>query len=531
MPAGVLITTPNIRIRGHEPQHGDASTAPSRARRRCSRRRPQPRTSGRAAREEAARAERRHGLEGGQRLGPEPHRLQLPQRHRTTPGNEIWWNGGDGSGKIGGWGFHGSYLTATSTFFKVEKTAAAVRDLLEQLERRHLGPRRTPATSTTRASTSAPASSSATRRSTTRGREFNALGYSGSNSGGSLVVKNSEFDHNEDGLRHQQPERRQPAAAERRVPAQRDQPDHAYALLLGVHAQLRARQQQPERAERRARPQPARSEPGMSISGGRNDTIMHNRFVHNDAWGADHRAVPGQRQAVHRRHANRRCSARAAACSTSGATRCSTTRSPPTAASGTRPTATSSSSDLEQHPSDCFSGNTDTRGHPHADVGGARADLPDLHDDAGAAEPQRPVPQRGRCATRRSAPAVRLPAWRPLSAPHAASSCTRCRRNLKTMPNPCAGVPRTRGARRTSREDERCSWRGAAAAARRAGRRNLCGDGLPGGQARIEHRRRRARRACAPTCSARVCDQLDELHRAGRAPSSSPAARSRGAWA
>ncbi|MGI8506253.1 MAG: hypothetical protein ACR2MK_05520, partial [Solirubrobacteraceae bacterium] len=39
-------------------------------------------------------------------------------------GNEIWWDGGDGSGKVGGHGYLGSYLTATSTFFKGEKTAA-----------------------------------------------------------------------------------------------------------------------------------------------------------------------------------------------------------------------------------------------------------------------------------------------------------------------------------------------------------------------------------------------------------------------
>src|SRR5882672_2392172 len=33
-------------------------------------------------------------------------------------GNEIWWNGGDGSGKIGGHGYVGSYLSATSTFYR-----------------------------------------------------------------------------------------------------------------------------------------------------------------------------------------------------------------------------------------------------------------------------------------------------------------------------------------------------------------------------------------------------------------------------
>ena len=31
-------------------------------------------------------------------------------------GNEIWWNGGDGSGKLGLGAYYGSYLTATSMY-------------------------------------------------------------------------------------------------------------------------------------------------------------------------------------------------------------------------------------------------------------------------------------------------------------------------------------------------------------------------------------------------------------------------------
>ena len=41
-----------------------------------------------------------------------------------SAGNEIWWNGGDGEGQIQGYGFNGSYLNATTTFFKDESTAA-----------------------------------------------------------------------------------------------------------------------------------------------------------------------------------------------------------------------------------------------------------------------------------------------------------------------------------------------------------------------------------------------------------------------
>src|SRR5436190_7231988 len=39
-------------------------------------------------------------------------------------GNQIWWNGGDGSGKIGMTTWYGSFLSATSTFFEAKKPQA-----------------------------------------------------------------------------------------------------------------------------------------------------------------------------------------------------------------------------------------------------------------------------------------------------------------------------------------------------------------------------------------------------------------------
>ncbi len=144
-------------------------------------------------------AERDDGLEGTRRVGAEPDRLQLPRRLRRYRQRDL-----------------------------VERRRRQRQDrrprLLRLVPERHhhvlqrprrrppstgsspatgpaaRGTTRTRATSTTPATTSAPASSSATRRSTTPMGEFNALGYSGSNSGGKLVVENSEFDNNEDGF-------------------------------------------------------------------------------------------------------------------------------------------------------------------------------------------------------------------------------------------------------------------------------------------------------------------------------------------
>ena len=77
-------------------------------------------------------------------------------------GNEIWWNGGDSSGKIGGHSYYGSYLSATNTFYgeTVPPRSTGSSRATGPVAR---GLRRTRATSATPATTSVPASSGATR--------------------------------------------------------------------------------------------------------------------------------------------------------------------------------------------------------------------------------------------------------------------------------------------------------------------------------------------------------------------------------
>ena len=55
-------------------------------------------------------------------------------------GNEIWWDAAKVGPKSIGHGYVGSYLNATSTYYNQKKpTAPPPRDLLEPLERRHVG--------------------------------------------------------------------------------------------------------------------------------------------------------------------------------------------------------------------------------------------------------------------------------------------------------------------------------------------------------------------------------------------------------
>ncbi len=115
-------------------------------------------------------------------------------------------------------------------------------------------------------------------------------GYSGTNSGGHVLVENSEFDNNMVGFATGDLNNDDaPGPQDGTCPGNARQPEHpcrhpAHARLLGLHQQLRARQQQRERAEHRDRGRvPTGS--GVSIYGGRHDVFVHNRFVHNGAWG------------------------------------------------------------------------------------------------------------------------------------------------------------------------------------------------------------------------------------------------------
>ncbi len=114
--------------------------------------------------------------------------------------------------------------------------------------------------------------------------EFNALGYSGSNSGGSLVVKHSEFDNNEDGFDTNSQNGDNPPPQNGACPHNAISPithTHSCWVFMDNYVHDNNNPNVPSAGSAAAGPVGT----GMSISGGRNDTVMHNRFVHNKAWG------------------------------------------------------------------------------------------------------------------------------------------------------------------------------------------------------------------------------------------------------
>ena len=113
-------------------------------------------------------------------------------------GNEIWWSGSD-NGKIDGHGYLGTYLNATSTYWGNDKVAAQYGIFSKNWSGGTWD--QTYASNFSDSGYYIGACLQVCNQTITHAHaQFNAVGYSGSNSGGSLVVKNSEFDQNTDGF-------------------------------------------------------------------------------------------------------------------------------------------------------------------------------------------------------------------------------------------------------------------------------------------------------------------------------------------
>src|SRR5262249_6046102 len=108
-------------------------------------------------------------------------------------GNEIWWNGGDGSGQIGLNGWDGQYLTTYSDRLLARYstfTSNAVNGFWDTVYASGFN--------------DSAISLGACRDCRAKIRhaliENNALGYSGTNSGGHIIIENSTFRNNSSGI-------------------------------------------------------------------------------------------------------------------------------------------------------------------------------------------------------------------------------------------------------------------------------------------------------------------------------------------
>jgi hypothetical protein len=200
-------------------------------------------------------------------------------------GNEIWWNGGDNSGKIGLTGYWGSYLTATSTYLKNETTAAEYGIFASN----SAGPASFDQLYANNMNDSGTYVGACMQRCDVvmnhLWMENSALGYSGTNSGGTVIIENSQFDENQDGLdTNTQIIGDPPAPQDGRCPGSGVSPvTHTRSCWVVIHDSFHNNNNAKAPAAGSAAASPIGT--GMTISGGRFDTVMDNYVADNGAWG------------------------------------------------------------------------------------------------------------------------------------------------------------------------------------------------------------------------------------------------------
>jgi hypothetical protein len=198
-------------------------------------------------------------------------------------GNEIWWNGGDGSGTVGGFGFLGTYLNATSSFFGSEQLAAQYGIFSSNWSGGLWD--HTYASNFNDSGYYIGACQQVCNQTLAESHgQYNALGYSGSNSGGKLVITHSEFDNNEDGFDTNSQNGDNPPPQNGACPNNGISPithTHSCWVFMNNFVHDNNNPNVPSAGSAAAGPVGT----GMSVSGGRNDTIMDNRFERNNAWG------------------------------------------------------------------------------------------------------------------------------------------------------------------------------------------------------------------------------------------------------
>jgi hypothetical protein len=203
-------------------------------------------------------------------------------------GNEIWWNGGADTGKVGGYGFFGAYLSTTSSYLKSQSAAgefsAAQYGVFSSNWSGGTWDHIYASNFNDSGFYIGACQQVCNQTMNHAHAQYNALGYSGTNSGGRLLIENSEFDNNEDGFDTNSQNADEPAPQNGSCPAG-VKPPLAGAPTCWVFFNNYVHDNNNPNVPAAGSAAQGPVGTGMSVSGARNDTIMGNTFTHNNAWG------------------------------------------------------------------------------------------------------------------------------------------------------------------------------------------------------------------------------------------------------
>jgi hypothetical protein len=196
-------------------------------------------------------------------------------------GNEIWWDGGDGSGKLGMGSFSGSYLTATSEYVPATgRKGLAEYGIFAENAR---GPGFiTDSYASNMADSSFYVGACRQQCDTTLAFDIgvnSGLGYAGTNSGGRMVIRDSVFRLNHAGIAPNS------ANSDDGPPPQDGRcPGSAARSCTIIEHNLIVDNNNPNTPNNG----PGATAPvgdGVEIAGGEYDTVAHNIFADEGAWG------------------------------------------------------------------------------------------------------------------------------------------------------------------------------------------------------------------------------------------------------
>jgi parallel beta-helix repeat protein len=194
-------------------------------------------------------------------------------------GNQIWWNGGDGSGQIGMGSYFGAYLTASSTFFQAGTPNTAQYGIFVSNAK---GPGTILYSYASNMGDSAfyvgaCADCNAVLRYVHA--QNSPQGFSGSNSGGHLVLEDSEWDHNQAGIVPS-------SLADFDPPSPQDGAcpnDRGASCTLIQRNYIHDNNNPNTPASSLAATVPVGT--GIDLTGSHNDTVQFNVVTNNGSWG------------------------------------------------------------------------------------------------------------------------------------------------------------------------------------------------------------------------------------------------------
>jgi len=199
-------------------------------------------------------------------------------------GNEIWWNGGDGSGTTNLGAYRGAYISATSTYYKDPTSPMAQYGIFAS---NSFGPGvliHTYAGNMGDGAYYVGACPDCNVVITDAHAQNSALAYSGTNSGGNLIIQRSEFDLNKTGIVPNSLNNDDaPPPQDGACPPGQTGPTGTSSCTVIRNNYVHDNNNPNVPAFGLSGEAPIGT--GIEISGGQNDTIVGNRIVRNGSWG------------------------------------------------------------------------------------------------------------------------------------------------------------------------------------------------------------------------------------------------------